>query len=61
MKLFFEWLLIIILFGGLGYFVFGSMKIFKDFGMLILNLMVLIACGFFIGIGVHLANITFGW
>jgi hypothetical protein len=61
MELLFEWLLIITLVGGLSYFIFDSMRIFKDFGLLILNLIILIGCGFFIGIGVHLANITFGW
>jgi len=60
MTLFFEWLLIIGLITGVLWF-FGAAEFVKDMFKFLLKLITLIGCGFFLGIGIHLANITFGW
>jgi len=64
MELFFECLTILILFSGLGYFVFGIKNILWYIGYIagfISWCAGWILAGFLIGIGIHIVNLTFGW
>lgn len=61
MTLFFEVVLIFMLLAGLLYFVFDVEEIIIKAAGYVLFAVVLVISGFFIGIGVHWANVVFGW
>ena len=61
MTLFLEIALIIVITAGLLYFVFDIKDIAIDIMILILVAGALSIAGFFIGIGIHLTNLVFGW
>ena len=61
MTLFFEIVLIFVLLAGSLYFIFDVEKIIIKAASYVLFAVVLVIFGFFIGIGVHWANVVFGW
>lgn len=61
MTLFLEILSIVVIIAGLLYFVFDIKDIAIKIMILILVAGALSATGFFIGIGIHLTNLVFGW
>ena len=61
MELLLEILFIGTLISGMLYFLFDVKNILWQLAGLVATLAWLIVSGFFIGIGVHWANITFGW
>jgi len=61
MELFLEWSLVIVLIAGLMYFLLDSTALFEWIERWLAAILVLLGIGFVLGIGIHLANITFGW
>jgi hypothetical protein len=59
MTLFLEIMFSFVLIAGLCYFVF-DVKFIKVIALISIPIM-LIATGFFMGIGIHLTNLAFGW
>jgi len=61
MEILLEILFIGTLVSGILYFIFDVRDIFWKLAGLLATLAWLIVAGFFIGIGIHWSNITFGW
>ena len=61
MALFFEIVLVSVLVIGLLYFVFDIKDITTKIAAIIHYVVIWVVTGFFIGIGVHLTNLAFGW
>ena len=61
MILFFEILLLLALAIGLLYFIFDFKEVVATVIALIYRAVILVIAGFFIGIGIHLTNLMFGW
>jgi len=56
-----EVMLVLLLTGGLVYFLLDSTAVFEWMARWIAAITIMILFGFFIAIGIHYANIMFGW
>ena len=56
-----ETILILLLLGGLVYFLLDSTALLEWMARWVVAIIIMILFGFFIAIGIHYANIMFGW